>query len=397
MSESEIILKKGREKSVLRKHPWIYSGAIEKVINGANGGEPIRVLSADRKFLAWASYNPKSQISARIWSWNENQRVNPEYLFERINNAFNFRKSILPITNSTAARVVYSESDGIPGFILDQYGEFLVIQISSIAAEYWKNDLIDICKQITGVINIYERSDLEIRKLEGLSSHQGSLSGSEPPEKIQIIENEIHYQIDIINGQKTGFFLDQRANRLRIRDYATGKKVMNCFCYTGGFSLNALLAGAEHVISIDSSKQAISLAIKNQELNDFSDRKVSWIMGDVFKELRLFRDQGDKFDLIVLDPPKFAPTNRSLEKANRAYKDINLLAFKLLNPGGILFTFSCSGGVSSDLFQKIVFGSALDAGAEVQILEKLHQDLDHPILLNFPESEYLKGLVCRVV
>jgi len=396
MTQPTIILKKDREKSVLKHHPWIFTGAIQEIEGSPSAGVTIRILNSKKEFLAWGAFSPKSQILARIWSWNEEEKIDSEFIHSRIRAAIDLRNTLFNSKTTDAARLIFSESDGIPGFILDQYNDFLIVQISSSAAEYWKDDLVKSCAEITGISNIFERSDSDIRKLEGYSQINGRLLGETPPDKVQIYENGIKYFVDIKTGQKTGFFLDQRTNRFKIRDYSSGKKVLNCFSYTGGFTLNALIAQSGEVVSIDSSEQAITLGKKNIVLNDIDNKRASWIQGDVFKELRVFRDRGEKFDLIILDPPKFAPTIHSLEKANRAYKDINLLAFKLLNPGGILTTFSCSGGVTPDLFQKIVFGASLDAGVEAVILEKLHQDRDHPIPLNFPEAEYLKGLICRI-
>jgi 23S rRNA (cytosine1962-C5)-methyltransferase len=265
----------------------------------------------------------------------------------------------------------------------------------SAGAEHWKDSLVNAACQVSKTKGVFERSDVDVRRLEGLEEHTGLIRG-ELENPFELIENGIHFLVDLKKGQKTGFYLDQRRNRQRIMDYAKNRRVLNCFCYSGGFSLYAFAAGATEVVSVDSSAEALELARVNMRLNHFSEDRVIWDEVDVFQYLRLLRDRGEKFDLIVLDPPKFAPTASQAERAARGYKDINLLAFKLLNPGGVLFTFSCSGGISADLFQKIVAGAALDAGVHARILEWLHPGEDHPVALNFPEGEYLKGLICAI-
>ena len=299
-----------------------------------------------------------------------------------------------PLNNS--CRLVHAESDGLPGLIVDQYGNHLVVQFLTAAIEPWRDVIIQSLAKLTGVRNIYERSDVDVRKLEGLEEWVGVLLGEEPPERVEIIENGLKFLVDIEHGQKTGFYLDQRNNRTALSEFAEGRSILNCFSYTGGFTVYGLRAGAESVLSIDSSQDANDLALKNIRLNRLDESKAHFITGDVFKELRALRDSGQSFDLIVLDPPKFAATAAQADKAARGYKDINLLAFKLLKPGGTLFTFSCSGGVSRELFRKIVADAALDAGVNAAIIRQLSQGPDHPIALNFPEGEYLKGLVCKL-
>jgi 23S rRNA (cytosine1962-C5)-methyltransferase len=271
----------------------------------------------------------------------------------------------------------------------------LVVQFLSSGPEFWREILIDTLVEVTGIEQLYERSDVDVRFLEGLPPRVGALRGPEPPEKIPILENKLSFWVDVRNGHKTGFYLDQRANRFRLRQLASGKDVLDCFCYTGGFTINALAGGAHSVRSVDGSADALSLARQNLSINQLPINEVDWVEGDVFHGLREFRDRGRHFDIIILDPPKFAPTAAQAERAARGYKDINLLAFKLLNPGGLLITFSCSGGISEDLFQKIVAGAALDAGVEAQIIDRLHQDIDHPVGLNFPEGAYLKGFIIQ--
>jgi 23S rRNA (cytosine1962-C5)-methyltransferase len=394
--DKSLILKFGREKSVLNYHPWIFSGAIENIVGIPDQGETVRVLDTKKNFLAWAAYSKKSQISARIWTWDEDQAVNNDFIINKIDAAKKLRECYFPTQMTDSYRLFFSESDGIPGLIIDKYGDFLIYQISSTGAEFWRDAIFEACIKLGISETFYERSDAEVRRLEGLPQKIGLLRGKEPPDLIEIHENEIRFLVNIKTGQKTGFYLDQRENRRKLIAYSKNKRVLNCFCYTGGFSLNSIKGGAKEVSSIDSSGSALILANDNMRLNQFNTEPHYWIEGDVFKELRLLRDRGEKYDLIVLDPPKFAPTVHSIERANRAYKDINLLAFKLLNPGGVLFTFSCSGGINSDLFRKIVHGAAVDAGVNALILEQLHQDRDHPIPLHFPEAEYLKGLVCQI-
>ncbi len=393
-----IILKSGKEKSVLRFHPWIFSGAIAEVISEPVLGETIMVMDYRKQPIAIASYSPYSGIRARIWSWDVHQTINTKYFEEKIRNSIEIRKNILKSIDkdNNACRLVYAESDFVPGLIVDRYADWLVVQFLTTGAEYWKNDIVTMIADITGCQNIYERSDADVRDLEGLPISNKCLQGQEPPDKIEIIENGMKLVVDIKHGQKTGFFLDQRENRKKIIYYAAGRDALDCFSYSGGFTIPLLLYGANKVISIDSSREALSMVNENCKLNGVDMSKNTLLEADVFTQLRKFRDEGRNFDLIILDPPKFAPTSAQVQRAARGYKDINLLAFKLLRPGGILFTFSCSGGMSSELFQKIVADAALDAGVHARILEKLHQSRDHPIALHFPEGEYLKGLICQI-
>jgi 23S rRNA (cytosine1962-C5)-methyltransferase len=297
--------------------------------------------------------------------------------------------------NTNAYRLVHAESDGLPGLIVDQYADVVVMQLLSWGVEVWRETIAKCLAKITQAKSIYERSDVDSRKLEGLPNRDNVVLGEEIEGEVQILENGIPFLVDVKGGHKTGFYLDQRENRKHLQVYAKDKEVLDCFSYSGGFSINALLGSAKSVIALDESGAAIELAGKNVILNHLESSNIEYIEADVFKQLRAFRDQGRQFDLIILDPPKFAPTRSQVSKASRGYKDINLLAFKLLRPGGILFTFSCSGGIDAGLFQKIIAGAALDAGVEAQIIEKLFQDIDHPIALNFPEGAYLKGLICR--
>ena len=391
-----LYLKKGRDKSVRHHHPWIFSGAIERVQGSPGSGETVEIYSAVGEWLAWAAYSHISQIVARIWSWDKEVSIEREFFKSRLSRAVELRTALIPQGETTAVRLVHAESDGMPGLVVDRYADVLVFQCLSAGIELWLNDLVELMVELTGCEQIYERSDVDVRRLEGLSERVGALRGGAPIEPLIISENGLHFKVDLIHGQKTGFYIDQRRNRQRVGALAQGRRVLNCFCYSGGFGVYALAGGASQVVSIDSSHEALQLAGENYELNQMGSEQADWIEGDVFHELRLLRDRAQSFDAIILDPPKFAPTVAQVERAARGYKDINLLAFKLLRPGGLLFTFSCSGGISADLFQKIVAGSALDAGVDARIVEHLVQGPDHPVALNFPEGAYLKGLVCQV-
>lgn len=389
-------LKPGREKSLLRRHPWIFSGAVDEIRGSPSGGETVEVHSASGEFLALGAYSPKSQIRIRVWSWQKDQVIGPQFFRARLERSLAARQALIDSNQTNALRLVHGESDGLPGLVVDRYADTLVVQCLSMGIEHWRGLLFDLLAELTGVDSVFERSDVEIRRLEGLPIRMGLVSGSEPPIPLTIFENELNFLVDIKTGHKTGFYLDQRANRNRVGGFAHGRDVLDCFSYSGGFTLSALAGGAKSVLAVDTSSNALSLARENLALNGMRQDRVNFEEGNVFQVLRSLRDQGRSFDLIVLDPPKFAPTASQAKHAARGYKDINLLSFKLLRPGGLLATFSCSGGISADLFQKIVAGAALDAGVEAQILERLHQGPDHPVALNFPEGAYLKGLLVRV-
>ena len=389
------ILKAGREKSVLRRHPWIFSGAIERVSGQPQNGDTVAVHALQGTFLGYAAYNALSKISARMWSWQESDRIDADFFRHKINVALAARSALNIAQHSTGIRLIHGEADGLPGLVVDQYNDVLVMQIGSAGAEKWREVFVEILQNLCRPACIYERSDSDSRTLEGLPERNGVLLGT-LLDALVLTEHGIHFGVDVAQGQKTGFYLDQRDNRALIGELAHDKDVLNCFCYSGGFSLYALRGGAKSVLSIDSSAEALQLAQHNVALNALDVERAQWQCEDVFQALRKLRDQNKKFDLIILDPPKFAPTAAFAEKAARGYKDINLLGFKLLNPGGMLATYSCSGGISDDLFQKIVAGAALDEGVEAQIVYKLHAAADHPVLLSFPEGAYLKGLLLRV-
>ena len=394
---AELRLKINREKSVVRKHPWIFSGAVQAVVGNPGSGETVRVISAEGEDLGYGAYSPQSSICVRMWNFDVQQEIDEAFIANKMRIAISLRNSrnFFNIDNNSC-RVINAESDGVPGLIVDMYADLLVVQFLSAGPERWKDTIIRNIISLTGKENIFERSDVEVRKLEGLPLQKGVLSGEKPEGPIEIIENKKRFLVDVVNGQKTGFYLDQRYNRRLIKQYTTNSQVLNCFSYSGAFAVYALEGGAQHVTSIESSQEAIGLGEKNIVINDLPEDKTSWINGDVFKELRLLRDKGLSFDMVILDPPKFAPTTAQVRSASRGYKDINLLAFKLLNPGGILATFSCSGGIDRLLFQKIIAGAALDANVDAKILEHLSQGADHPVALNFPEGAYLKGLICQV-
>jgi 23S rRNA (cytosine1962-C5)-methyltransferase len=391
-----LTLKPGRERSLLRRHPWIFSGAVQRVDAGVESGATLDILSSNGQFLARGFYSPVSQIRARVWTFQDNP-VDEAFFRERIRLALALRRTFDVSADTDAVRLVYAESDGLPGLIVDRYADVLVMQCLTAGVEAWRGLLADILLEETGLSTIYERSDADTRELEGLPSRVGLLRGALTSSLFPITEWGLKFNVDLASGHKTGFYLDQRSNRRQVRSLARGREVLDCFCYTGGFSANALQGGAESVLAVDASAEALGMAQDNIRLNGLPLDRFHALEADVFLALRKFRDEARSFDMVILDPPKFAPTAAQVEKASRGYKDINLLAFKLLRPGGLLVTFSCSGGVDAGLFQKIVASAALDAGAQASIVQHLFQDADHPVALNFPEGAYLKGLVCHKV
>lgn len=391
-----LLLKPGRERTVLQHHPWVFSGAVAQLQGKPDPGETIAVRAPQGDFLAYAAYSPQSRIAARLWTWDPAETVDAEFLRRRLQTALNLRKALVPEAETDALRLVHAESDGLPGLVVDRYADLLVAQFLSAGAERWRDVLLDLLVELTGIERIYERSDVEARTLEGLPEREGPLRGGAPDGPLTIHENGLKFRVDPTRGQKTGFYLDQRRNRARLKELCAGRDVLNCFCYTGAFSLYALAGGARSVLSIDSSAEALTAARENAALNGYADAGVDWMEADVFQALRKLRDEEHRYDLIILDPPKFASTAAQAERAARGYKDINLSAFRLLRPGGLLLTFSCSGGITAELFQKIAAGAALDAGVHASIVQHLTQGPDHPTALNFPEGSYLKGLVCYV-
>lgn len=389
-------LKKGRDKSFNRKHPWIFSGAIDSIKDINTNGETVEIFSGDGKFLGYGSYSLHSQISVRVLSFNPEDQINKDFIQNRIETAAQFRKQIINLETTNAYRVINAESDSLPGLVVDKYGDFLVCQFLSAGAEFWKKETIEILLNIFNPTGIFERSDVEVREKEGLQQFKGILYGKDPEELIEIIENGNKFLVDINLGHKTGFYLDQRDNRKLLETFSSEVEMLNCFSYTGGFSVYAIKAGASKVVNLDSSLEALSLAETNLTLNGIAPSKYENVQDDVFKYLRKLRDTNKQFDVIILDPPKFAESVSQIEKASRGYKDINLLALKLLKKNGVLFTFSCSGHIVPELFNKIIADAATDAGREVHILKYLTQSPDHAMLTSFPEGLYLKGLVCKV-
>jgi 23S rRNA (cytosine1962-C5)-methyltransferase len=386
-----IKLRDGKERSLQRRHPWVFEGSIAG--GKADSGETVRVESRDGAFLAWGAYSPASLIRVRAWSFDETERIDAAFFERRIARALALRER-LPIA-SDAKRLIHGESDGLPGLVVDRYGDTLSAQFLSAGSERWKATLADLLLKATGLTRLYERSDANARSLEGLAPSVGWLRGDGPTE-IAIREHDWQLTVDVAEGHKTGFYLDQRDNRRRfaeVVEHFGARRVLNCYCYTGGFSIAALAAGATEVISVDSSAPALARAEAHVRLNGFDAARHTTLDADVNQTLREFIEQGRRFDAIVLDPPKFAPTASHAERAARAYKDINRLAFMLLEPGGLLFTFSCSGGISPDLFHKIVAGAGLDAGVDGIVYARVGAAPDHPMTVTFPEGEYLKGLL----
>ena len=393
---TELILKLGKERSLYRRHPWIFEGSVARLNGRAKPGDTVDVLDADGRTLARAAWSPKSQIRARIWSFDSQTIIDDAFFKRRVADAVARRQAMPQLAGQEGMRLIHGESDGLPGVIADRYGDTICLQLTAAGPDKWRKAIVGALVKATGVARIYERSDSDVRGLEGLEPVTGWVHGEAPDTALSIDENGVRLGVDVVGGHKTGFYLDQRDNRLLTRDLAAGKAVLNCFCYTGGFSLQALAGGAASTLSIDSSGPALVGARANLAMNPQLDAsRAEWLEADVFEALRVFRKEGRRFDLIVLDPPKFAPSAAHAERAARAYKDINLLGFRLLNPGGYLMTYSCSGGIGLELFQKIVAGAAVDAGRDARILRRLAAGPDHPIALHFPEGEYLKGLLVQ--
>lgn len=392
---ARVVVKPGREKSLRHRHPWVFSGAIARVEGEPAPGDTVAVVAHDGAHLAWAAWSPASQIRARVWSFDPGARIDADFLEARLAAAIARRAGLLD-EHHDACRLVHAESDGLPGLVVDRYGDSAAVQLLSAGAERWRDLWPAAIVRATGVAAVYERSDAEVRALEGLAPRAGPMLG-ELPATVRIREAGLAYEVDVAHGQKTGFFLDQRDNRALACRLAKGCEVLNAFCYTGGFTVAALAGAARRVVSVDTSEEALALGRRNVQANGLNPERAEWVAADVFQYLRKLRDQGRRFGLVVLDPPKFAPTERHVEKAARAYKDINLWAMKLLAPGGRLLTFSCSGAIGPELFQKIVAGAAADARANLWLEGRLGASPDHPASIHFPEGEYLKGLVLRSV
>lgn len=393
-----ITLKAGRDKSAIRRHPWIFSGAIDTVSGVPEFGESVEVYAYNGDFLGIAAYSPTSQIRARFWSFFEKTEIDELFFEERLETAIQLRESRgFSISNPLSAfRLIYAENDGIPGCIIDKYGEYYSVEILAAGPEKHREIIYNVLAKKTGCKGIFERCDSDVRKKEGMEKRTGVVYGIVPETPIPMEENGIRFLIDIRNGHKTGYYLDQRDARKRIGELSSGKKVLNCFCYTGGFGLFALKGNASHVYQVDVSKSALKIAKELLIENKLPTAKATHTEADVFQYLRKCRDKGETFDLIVLDPPKFVEAKDHLQKGARGYKDINLLAMKLLSPNGMLATFSCSGLMDMSLFQKIIADAASDAKKDMQIIERFGQPADHPISLAFPEGQYLKGLLVQL-
>ena len=391
-----ITLREGKERSVIRRHPWIFQGSVAK--GRADSGETVRVESHDGRFLAWGAFSPTSQIRVRAWTFDESERVDAAFFERRIAQALSLRSRLAIASNGV--RLIHGEADGLPGLIVDRYGDLLSAQFLSAGMERWKDVIADALLAATGCRCLYERSDSGVRQLEGLPLLSGWLRRPDDvPETattVTIQEHDYRLTLDVAEGHKTGYYLDQRDNRKYFADLVRqlgAKSVLNCYSYTGGFSVAALAGGAEEVYSVDSSAPALARATAHVTLNGFDPARHTALDADVNGTLRRFLTEGKRFDAIVLDPPKFAPSAAHADRASRAYKDINRLGLKLLNPGGVLLTFSCSGGISGELFHKIVAGAGMDAGVDGYLVRRLEAAPDHPTTIAFPEGEYLKGLV----
>ncbi len=394
---NDIILKQGRDKTARQRHPWIFSGAIARVSGSIKPGVLVRVLDAKKEFVAYGYYNSRSQIRVRLLEWDERRLIDDGWWFSHIKDSMERRSGLSANGLTSAYRLLYAESDLLPGLIVDKYADFMVVQILTAGIEIVKPLVVSALDELISPSGIFERSDAESRSLEGLPQSIGPLAGNPPPPLLEISENSLKFLVDITSGQKTGLYLDQRDNHLAVSAIAKGCEVLDCFSYSGGFAVSALAGGAKRVVMVDSSGPSINLARENIRLNDFDPAKVESIDGDVFKVLREFRSDGRRFDMAILDPPKFAPAKSDLKRALAAYKDINMVAMSILRPNGILVTFSCSGAVDSQTLQTVIFWASVDAGRPVQILKGLSQGFDHPRLASFPESEYLKGFICRVI
>lgn len=398
MTNLSVLLKPGREKSVRQHHPWIFSGAIRELRGEPEPGATVEVLAHDGAWLARGAFSPASQIRVRVWTWSQEEAIDGGFFERRLARAVEARSGLAASTD--AMRLVNAENDGLPGLILDRYAEWVVVQSLWSGAERWLESIVDSAARLPEVRGVYERSDADVREKEGLPARVGVRAGEEPPLELVIREGEWRFAVDVRGGHKTGFYLDQRDNRRVVHDlarrWASGGRVLNAFAYSGSFGVAALAGGAGEMVNVDSSGEALRLARRNYELNTLAAPEASFVEEDVFSFLRRMRDMGVTFDMVILDPPKFAHSTADVMRATRAYKDINWLAFRLVRPGGCVVSFSCSGLVSPDLFQKVVFGAAEDAGRQAVIMEHLSQPEDHPVLLSFPEGAYLKGLVCRV-
>ena len=380
----------------MRRHVWIFSGAVADYPGEAAPGETVEVFDAKNNFLARAAYSPDSQLIARVWTFDRDEQIDEAFFARRIKAAVEYRHFLKLDDPKGGCRLINSEADGLPGLVVDRYAGVLVIQITSAGIEFHRDTIVKLLAEITGAASIYERSDVSVRAKEGLAERSGLLYGAQPPNPVIIEENGARFAVDVRHGQKSGFYFDQRCARAAVAAYADGRTVLNAFSYTGAFAVSALLAGAGHVINIDSSAPALKQAAHNLEMNKIKPERYENRTADVFTELRRLVEEGRKFDLVILDPPKFIESQKALVRGCRAYQDIARLGYRLLNPGGLLFNFSCSGLMTPELFQKITADAALDAGVRARLVRHLEQAPDHPVSLAVPEGFYLKGLVTRI-
>ncbi|SUB66502.1 class I SAM-dependent methyltransferase [Photobacterium damselae] len=393
---ASIYLVKGREKSLLRRHPWVFSRGIARVEGDPQLGDTVEIFDNKGQWLARGAYSPQSQIRVRVWTFNKNEKIDVEFFVNRLQTAQALRDVLAARDGLTGYRLIAAESDGLPGITIDKYQDYLVCQLLSAGAEAQKEALVEALQICYPLCNVYERSDVAVRKKEGLAQRTGVLVGNEPPKFVTIEENGIKINVDIKGGHKTGFYLDQRDSREAAVKYVNGKRVLNCFCYTGGFGLYALKGGASQVVNVDVSQPALDTAKMNAEMNGYPLENAEFLNADVFKLLREYRDRGEQFDVVIMDPPKFAESKSQLVGACRGYKDINMLAMQITKPGGMLLTYSCSGLMDGNLFQKIIADAALDAKRDVQFIERFAQAADHPLDSAYPEGFYLKGFACYV-
>lgn len=392
----DIILKKTKEKAVLQRHPWVFSGALAQVKGKPQNGDVVKVLDADADFLAYGYYNDQSRVAVRLLDWDENATIDEQWWKAKIEAAIKAREH-LQNNDTTTCRLIFSEADYLPGLIVDRFGDYLALQILTSGIEQVKETIVNTLSTLLNVKGIIDKSDASARAHDGLQTQHGTLLwGALPPEFVEVKENGVKYLINILEGQKSGFYCDQRDNRKIVASYAAGKNVLDCFSYSGGFTLNALLNKAAAVTAVDSSALAVETLKKNIQLNQFDESKAIAVQSDVNKYLRILKEEGQTFDIVVLDPPKYAPSRSSLDRAARAYKDLNRLGMQVLEKGGLLATFSCSGAMDIETFKQVIAWAALDAGKEVQIIHQFCQPEDHPVRISFSEGEYLKGLFCRV-
>lgn len=391
-----VFLQADREKSLKRRHPWIFSKAIKTVKGKALLGDTVDVRAADGSFLGRGAYSPDSQIRVRVWTWQEDETIDLAFFARRIEAAWTVRQALFDLNSTNGIRIVAAESDGLPGVTIDRYDTVLVVQLLSAGADFHRALIVEALKQLFPGLSIYERSDVDVRKKEGLPLTTGWLHLPRDSGEVVIKENGFNIVVDVVNGHKTGFYLDQRDSRAAARRFALGKTILNCFSYTGTFAVASALGGAAHVTNVDVSDLALQTAQRNAELNQLPDTQISYRKADVFKLLREYKESGEQFDMVILDPPKFAESKAQLMGACRGYKDINRVAMQLVKKGGLLLTFSCSGLMEESLFQKVVADAALDAGRDCLFIERLNQAADHPIASFYPEGHYLKGLVCII-